>query len=403
MSAARAVTAVVGAALMMATAAGAATLDQGAFRYERALPAAVTSGRVAFEPDSALLAHSRPGLADLRIVDARGRQVPWRRVAPEDASVAPGVVLNRGRQGTAAVALVDLGERRRVYQRIELEIPGSDFVGEVAVSGADRRSGRWTMLSTTRVFDLAGATRARSTTALVPPSDFRFLGLRAEGVPAIAGATAYGELERPRLVRRRHELRATAPAGRSETTLLLDFGVRGVPVSRLELRADTPRYDRPVRVEAGDDASSLAPVASGRVRRAPGELSAAITVDSRSRYLRVRVENGDDAPLRGLRAETFGPSFAVVVEPGQPGPLRALYGAPRIGAPSYEFARLPAQRPDRVLAPAQLPPERANPLFEPPADTRSFLDRHRWLVQLAIALAALVVGVAGLLALRRRA
>ena len=54
-----------------------------------------------------------------------------------------------------------------------------------------------------------------------------------------------------------------------------------------------------------------------------------------------------------------------------------------------------------MLEPARLPPERLNPAFELPGE--SFGERNRWLVQVALALAALAVAGAGLLAFRRRA
>jgi hypothetical protein len=388
-----------GAALVPVSAI-AAPLDREPFRYERTLPQAAFTGRAAVEPDGLMLAHAKPGLTDLRIVDARGEQVPWRRLATEHVTAHPGLVLNAGREGRAAVALIDLGRPRRYYERIELDIPGREFVGRVTVLGADRRRGPWTRLSVTRIFDLTGAKRARSTTAVVPPSDFRFLRLRAEGVRTIRSASVYQWFQRPRLVRRRHAVRTSHNA--AESVLLLDFGVGGIPVSKLELREERRSYDRPVRVEASTDGSVYRLVGTGRIRRAPGELSASVPLDVRARYLRVRVENGDDPPLRYLRSEAYGPSFAFVVEPEHPTPLVALYGAPAMGPPSYEFARLPGERPAAILDPSQLPPERLNPLFEPPVDTRSFFERHDWLVQLAIAFAALGVGAAGLLALRRR-
>jgi hypothetical protein len=156
-----------------------------------------------------------------------------------------------------------------------------------------------------------------------------------------------------------------------------------------------------VRVEASNRRETWAPAGIGRIRRAPGELSPRIEVASRSRYLRVTIENGDDPPLADVRVDAYGPSFALLVEPGHPSPLRLLYGSPDVARPSYEFARLPAEPPIEILAPAQLPPERLNLAFELPGE--SFGVRHRWLVQAAIGLAAVVVALAGFLALRRRA
>jgi hypothetical protein len=383
-------------------AAPAASVEPSEFRYTRSLPDEVAGGEVAFEPDGLMIAHTRPALADVRIIDADGVQVPWRRVPVSQIGSAPAEVLNSGRRNGMAVALVDVGPRRRLYERVALDIPRRNFVGRVTVLGADRRNGPYTRLSTTTVYDVGGAERARSTTAEFPPTDFRFLEVRATGVSRIEGATVLGQYERPRLVRRRHAILAGAKDRGRTSVYDLDLGVRGIPVLQLDLRADgSERYDRPVRVEGSNDRRAFVPVGGGRVTRAPGLSAREIPIDSRFRYLRVTIENGDDPPLSNVVTETYGPSFALMVEGGHPVPLRLLYGARSKPAPSYEFARLPAERPLELVDPARLPPERLNAAFavpEPP-----FGERHGWIVQLALVLAAAVVAVGGFLALRRRA
>jgi hypothetical protein len=349
-----------------------------------------------------MLAHARGGLADVRVVDADGTPVPWRRVPEEIIGPRPAVVLNSGRRNGRAVALIDVGPRRRFYERAELAIAGGNFVGRVTVRGADRRTGPYTRLSTTTVFDIRGATSARSTTVVFPPTDFRFLELSATGVSRIAGATVFAQYERPRLVRRRHALVAGSKDRARTSVYTLDFGVDGIPVSRVEIRADkSTRYDRPVIVDGSNDRVGFVPLGDGRMTRAPGISSRTIDIDSRFRYLRVTIENGDDPPLRFVMIETYGPSFAVMVERGHPTPLRLYYGDRDLGAPSYEFARLSAKRPEDILDPSQLPPEQLNRAFELPG--KPFGERNRWLIQVALVAAALVVGVAGFLALRKRA
>jgi hypothetical protein len=385
---------------VLAAAAVTGGVQQDEFRYKRELHPDVASGRVAFEPDGRMLGHTQPGFADLRVFDADGNQVPWRNVPEGRLAIGhDAAVLNSGRRGDVAVALVDVGSEHRVYERVELGIAGGNFVGRVTAFGADRRGGPFTRLSTTTVYDVHGARSARSTTIVLPPTDFRFLELRATGVARITGATVLGEFERPDLVRRRHAVLGVQNRART-TVSTLDFGLPGVPVTRLELRAADARYDRPVLVEGSNDRATFVPVAQGRMTRAPGIVSPPLEFDSRFRYLRVTIENGDDPPLRAVRSETFGPSFALMVEDGHPQPLRLLYGAD-VRAPSYEFARLPVKQPVAVLDPSQLPRETLNPAFERPGET--FGERYRWLVQAALALAALVVALAGFLAVRRRA
>jgi hypothetical protein len=338
----------------------------------------------------------------MRVVDADGQQVPWRRVPEEVVGPAPAVVLNSGTRGNQAVALIDVGSRRRLYERAELDIAGGNFVGRVTVFGADRRRGPYTRLSTTTVFDIEGAASARSTAIVFPPTDFRFLELRATGVSRIEGATVFGQYERPQLVRRRHAILAGQNDRERTSVYTLDFGVRGIPVTRLEIRAGrTARYDRPVTVEGSNDRARFVSIGAGRVTRAPGISARTIDLDSRFRYLRLTIENGDDAPLPFVMIETYGPSSAVMVERSHPTPLRMYYGDPDLDAPSYEFARLPAKRPEQILDPARLAPEQLNPAFDLPG--KSFGERNRWLIQVALVAAALAVAVAGFLALRRRA
>lgn len=393
------------AAVVAATlvpAAIAADVERDDFRYTRVLPDEAATGRVAIEPDGLMLAHSRPGLADVRILDANGNQVPWRQVPDEIVGPAPAALLNSGLRGNQAMALIDVGPQRRVYERAELDIAGGNFVGRVTVLGADRRTGPYTRLSTTTVFDVEGATSARSTTVVFPPTDFRFLELRARGVSRIQGATVLAHDERSRLVRRRHATLSGRRDRARTSVYTLDFGVRGIPVTRLEIRADgTARYDRPVVVEGSNDRRVFTPLGGGRMTRAPGISSRTVDFDSRFRYLRVTIENGDDPPLPSVMIETYGPSFALLLERGHATPLRAYYGDVDLGAPSYEFARLPVERPRDILDPSRLAPEQLNPAFELPGET--FGERNRWLIQLSLAFAALVVAAAALLAFRRRA
>jgi len=369
------------------------------FRYERALPAPRVL--VAFEPDGLMFAHAKPGFADLRVLDRDGETVPWRPLPQVDAAIQSVQVLNSGTRAGAAVALLDLGSRPRQYDRIDLEIPTKDFVGRVTVSGSDRRGGPFTRLSTTGIYDIEGARSARSTTAVVPPSDFRFLALRATGARRIAGAVVTGRGERQRLVRRRHALLDSPVVGQS-SVYLLDFGVPRLPVSELSVSSATRVYERPVLVEGSNDRERWQLLTRARLFRFRGSRSAPVAFLSRSRYLRVTIENGDDPPLADVHLETRGPSSAILLEPGHRPPFRLLYGGPTVKAPSYEFARIPAPAPAVVLGPSQLRPEQVNPSFEPPPDTRSFAERNPRLIQAALALTAFMLCLGGFLALRRR-
>ena len=112
------------------------------------------------------------------------------------------------------------------------------------------------------------------------------------------------------------------------------------------------------------------------------------------------IANGDDPPLTGIRVGASSRSLALVLEAGHRAPYRLLYGSPTVRAPEYEFARLPFDS-EQPLIDGTYGEERPNPAFTAP--TRPFSERHGWILSAALVAAAAVVGVAGFLALRRRA
>jgi len=383
--------------------AAAVEVDRTDFRYVRPLLADPGIEPVLVEPDGALFEHSLPGFADLRIADARGHEVAWRRVQSRRSAALQTVpVLNSGHQGRFAVALLDLGTRRRVRDRVVLEVPDRDFTGRAVVLGADDRDGPFTRLSATGIYDVRGAQPARSTVAVFPPSDLRYLLVRATGVSRIIGAAVSAAGERPRLLRRSAQSVSRRQNG-TRTIVTLDLGSRNVPVDELRIAAETERYERPVTIFGSNHRQRFVPLTVGRIFCFPGSDSAPISIGAHHRYIRIEIDNGDDAPLRGIEVSAWSRSRALLLEGGHPPPYTVYYGSSRANAPSYDFARLPtgALGDERAMH-GRLGSERENPAFEPPPDTRSFATRNPGLVTGALAFVALALGAVGLLALKKK-
>lgn len=383
------------AVLALVAATPASALDASSFRWERTLDA--EAGLASFEPDGPMYEHAATGFGDLRILDARERQVPWRqRSVRGDARLQSAQILNAGTQGGAAVALLDFGPERVVRERIQLDVPLEPFVGRAEIAGSDNRR-TFTRLSSTAIYDVRGATRAVSTAIVFPQSDFRYYRIRATGVREISGATAEAvsaagvPVQRPAKISVQQQDRVTV--------IDADVRYRGLWVHELRFASSTPAFDRPVEVSGSMDGTAYFPAGGGRLYRFGESGETTLPLNSRYRYLRVRIENGDDEPLRDLRVTARAYREYVLVAPGFSPPYRILYGGPNV-PPEYDFAQLPEVR--GTPAPATLGPERRNDDFEPPADTRSFVDRHPVLIQVALALAAAALAAAGFFALRRR-
>jgi hypothetical protein len=383
------------AVLALVSASPAAALDVSSFRWERALD--TTGGLSAFEPDGRMYEHAAVGFSDLRVLDARGRQVPWRpRSVRGDARLQSARILNAGTQDGAAVALLDFGPQRAVRDRLALDVPLEPFVGRAEVYGSDDRSA-FTRLSSTAIYDVRGATRAVSTTVVFPQSDFRYYRVRATGVREIRGATAEAVTAAGAPVVRRASI-AVHQVGR-RTVIDADVGYRRLTVNELRFASSTPAFDRPVDVTGSMDGKAFFPAGGGRLYRFGEAGETTVPLASRYRYLRIRISNGDDEPLRDLRVTLRAYRDYVLLAPGYAPPYRVLYGGPAV-RPEYDFAQQPEVRGQPARA--TLGPERPNDAFEPPADTRAFAERHPLVIELALALAAVALALAGFLALRRR-
>jgi hypothetical protein len=390
------------ALLAAAIAAGANDVDQSEFRYTRTLDA-MAGAPVRFEPDAQLYGHSRSGFPDLRVLDADGAQVPWRALpTPVAVPSQPVTVVARGRRAGTVSVVLDRGAVNPVIDRAELEIPDRTFVGQAVVLGSTTGAeGTYARLSTTQIYAVHGAVDARSTTAVFPPTDYRYLLVQARGVSVITGARVARDPARVPLEpvasrTRRRELER-------ETVVRLDLGFPRVPVDSIRIQASTPRYVRLVRVEGSNDGVTFVPLAEARIARFPGVDLSRLAVDGQQRFLRVRIDDGDDPPLEELRVTAEARPRPLLLASGYRPPFRLLYGAHDVAAPAYDFAQLPPAATGFTRAAAgTLGAESPNTLFEAPADTRTFFERNDYLIQVLLVAAALVAAAAGIVALRRR-
>jgi len=390
------------ASLAAVVATGPADVDESQFRFTRML-SAPAGAPVRLEPDGSLYGHARVDFPDLRVLDADGKQVPW-RPEPKPAAVPtqPVSFVARGRRGGTVSVVVDRGPVRPVIDRIELQVPDLAFVGTVEVQGSNTGAeGTYATLSKTPIYAVRGAVSARSTTAVFPATDYRYLLVHATGVSQITGASVSRNPERAPLepvdarVRRRNEER--------ETVIRLDLGYAKVPVDAIRIRSSTARYVRRVAVDGSNDGVTFVSLSQSKVARFRGVDFSQVPVAARHRYLLVTIHNGDDAPLDGLRITPEALPRPLLLAGGHRPPFRLLYGAATVLAPAYDFAQLPAAATGFERArEGALGVERANELFEAPADTRSFFERNDRLVEAMLVLAAIVVAAGGLLALRRR-
>jgi hypothetical protein len=415
----------------MARRAGAAVLGTLSLVSAASPPAAVrraiaTSGPgpVAVALDADVYDRARRDLADLRIVDDRGGQVPYLRPGMDDGAALPTrepVILNRGFvRGLNASLTLDFGGPTR-KSALTLSLPGDNFRRRVTVEGRHEPDAAWTTLvESAYVFAVPGPPPARYETVAMPENDFarlRVTVFRAPDDPAVleirkAWISAAGG-SAPEMPVARAWFSRAEDQRTGETVLTIELGARFQPLGGLVLEVGDRRFFREVVVEARrpplDDRQRPAvvpvwmPIASAAVYRYEegGRARERLRVDAagREQALRVRIRNGGDRPL-DIRALTVRAPVERLGFEAQPERRYWLeYGVPGRAMPSYDLARTVGDHAAWVAAARPAGLGHPQPRGSDDVD-RPWTERHPALLWAGLLAAVLALGALTWRALR---
>jgi len=314
---------------------------------------APTPGLIKLNLPAETLNAARPGLEDLRVLDAEGREVPFLVSRPVRRM---GTMLSPKKFGTSIVGqttviLIETGGQHPL-EAVTLETPASGFIKAVKVEGSNDQH-TWTMLATGQpVFRQAnGVAQLRVN---FPEGNWPFLRVtvddkRSEAVPftgarlhGITGELAVGEPLRAVLVDR------TENDG--QTRLTLDLGAANLTLSAVRIETDEPLFTRSVAIavrQVGENAVTERVLARGTVYRVAVEgqpvsagLEIQLDVPVPTRELLVLIENQDSPPLpvKSVTVERW--PVEVIFRAPQAGRFQVLTGNPRCAAPRYDLAAL---------------------------------------------------------------
>ncbi|MEQ8787936.1 MAG: DUF3999 family protein [Pirellulaceae bacterium] len=358
---------------------------------------------------------ARYDLADLRLYDAQGEEIPYAlRVRTDQSELADieAESFNRIEQedGSRQVSL-DLGEKPLEHNEVEVTMTGSDYRRKCVVEGSDDGK-QWKMIRTEYLLDFQrNGDTLRDDTIRYPASRFRYLRVTVHPDPQ---QDASGDWQLQDVtVRRRvripgENVTRDAPHGDREpvptdqgpgSQWLIDLGGESTPCAQLLVEIESDEFVRDWSVEAaGPDrpGEEFRWIAGGTWRRKAGEekqsFVAQLPQDTRAARLKLLVTDNRNPPLKITSIKYLAPARQVVfaARPKSPqGPLRLYFGNPEAAEPRYDFAR--------NLAPQlQPPPQRlrlgereTNPKYEP--EPPPLTERLPWLVPVVLSAAVLVL------------
>jgi Protein of unknown function (DUF3999) len=363
-----------------------------------------------------LYAHAEPALADLRVIDDQGAEIPFvifQRLGSSKSSTLPTTLRENSFTAGAFTQLVlDAGAHAPFHNTVRIETGDPDFIEWVQVEASDDGH-LWRMVQ-----DRAPIFRFRKNahegTQLVRYSENNSQYLRVRILdgdnkfPATGAQILLESSEPAERVPLEMVMVADAkqPAGRSVWSAELGAAMPLVTEVRFDVSAP-PEFIRSVEVSSsadGKDWGTLRNAEIYRYRRDDAQQQELAVIVSngwaQSRYLRVEIVNGNDAPLDAAAPKLYITPRHIVFEP-QPGrSYRVVYGQERASPAQYDLGRrVNADQMAAALA-GQLGPEEANADW---VDPRPWTETHDIFLWLVLVVAVMLLGYAAVRSLRKSA
>lgn len=409
--------------LLVAAALGASALSTdlpSAWRYWR-YSRPVESGRLDalnyLILDRDVFSHSENQLADLRIIDDLGHELPFEvrsQITPPPQPVQLAVTLRENSfvPGQFTQVVLDLGERASFHNSVRVQTPESDFINWVEIAASDdahlwRVVNARAPISRFRRENLEGNQLVRYS-----ENNARYLRVRIQEAAHIFQVTGMEVFSSPAFksgVSAESEallgaaLLADSNGASSQTQWTVDLGATTIPIARFNFETTQPEFYRAVRLLNSADQKEWQSVGGGEIHRfvVNGRTEESLGVQCYElwgpRYWRVQVLNASDAPLSEVRLSLTMPLRFALFHAVQNRSYRLIYGNFRAAAPQYDLARTLHIQANEVLAHQGLGAEETTSNY---ADPRPFTERHPNLLWIALAIAVILLGTAALRAMR---
>jgi len=404
------------------------TMEQ--FKYQAEIRGAVRRHAICRIPlPLELLTRSESNLADLRLFDADGREIPFvvrfSRLQPRTTE-AP-LVITSYEQGRRGVQLtVTVPEAIGTVSGIDFSIPERDFRKQVTVIANDTAG---PVIGQDTIYDFSSHVDLRRTRVDFPATDARTLVLRitdSDAVPedrdtvqvtttgleiifsrswakqlridAVHGRSVQAEPGGPRIDL--WSLRPVPPGQHANRRTVIDVPLR-LPAGRILFDVATPVFYRTVTVESSPDGrdGSWQSFASGTICAFPlgGRPERRLYLDlpgtGIARY-RIAIENGDSPPLeiRSLSFESPTREIYFVADNDRQ-PYRLMVGARSVRAPNYDIGRFGGSDAwaEQARTPVTMGSVSGNPDYDPQAGTSRREQVERTV--LIVVILALVIGL----------
>jgi hypothetical protein len=322
-----------------------------------------------------VLDKGRPDLDDLRLRDARGREVPYERRIRQSIDTRQALTqvteLQKGKASDRSyVVKLDLGAGAVPHNEIEIVANGRpNFLRKVELQASDKPDGDWLSLCPPgELIRLQTATPPVNQRRFpYPTSRARYVRIQVfpgpalfgekEDTPEVESVTLFRTVRRPGLDQElpaRLGGRENVPTGDgpgSAWSIEFDRDMR-LPVDHVTINASDEVFERRWRLEVANQGEWPQPVNYGDWRRRGGEDRKPLEIDLRPEVtasrLRFVVTDYRNQPLTLTNVRCTAAARQVIFDANLgtdvQGPLHVYVGNPHAGAPNYDRIRLELEK-----------------------------------------------------------
>jgi len=362
-----------------------------------------------------VISHSENHLADLRLIDTQGAEVPYVLYSQNEVALPQNPETAQIREnsfvpGQFTQVILELSTTNIFRDTIKIETPEQDFMNWVEVAASDDTH-LWRVVK-----DRAPISRfmkenlAGNQTIHFSENTARYLRLRImepthqfpmTGASVLAFAKTAPDFASIQPTFSRNEDSSSAAHKISQFTV--DMSTQNLPIAQMSFTTPQPEFYRAVRVLTSEDGKEWQSISGGEIYRykSGNKLEESLAVSLYevwgARHWRIEILNGSDAPLPSVEISFAYTQRRLSFQPVQGQAYRLLYGNPKAPSPQYDVQHIFPYRDKRVASPVSLGLEEVTSNYD---DGKPFSERHPSLLWLALGIAILLLAYSALRAMR---
>ncbi|MFA5831530.1 MAG: DUF3999 family protein [Candidatus Paceibacterota bacterium] len=312
------------------------------------------SGEIAkFTLDGEVFASANENMSDLRIISNTEREVPYKMSVAqgmEQTAYVPAKITNNSySEEKSSSAVIEVPEGS-VVNRLHISTGNVNFQRNVKIFGSNDGKEWSVILDNGYIYDytdIKGGFHSQGTELSFSDSTFRFLKAEIEGDGVspikISGMeiTKYTK-EAAREVMRIPAFTSAENAAKRETSVILDFSQRGIPVNKAILETDSVNFNRTVSLYSGNKTDSWNYLGNEyvfryRTERISSEKLTLLFPEITDRYVKIVIQNKDNEPIRITGAKAFATYREVLFQAKTGETYKLYYGSKNARTPEYDF------------------------------------------------------------------